>query len=192
MAPIAVVLYEDQATALKDFGLHNLVLACVLDEVTFDRSALGKKLSGQPMNGVDKLLTTGWKGITRLAPQGQPVFALIDEDKIRKHVKVPPTADEDAVVQAIQSKCTGSSRFEVFLLRKNTETVIETAALCSDQIPKDAIERAIQKVPNARDRVLNIVAWGLGRAVRDCIRGKVPALDRLVKALCAVVAASPA
>jgi len=70
---------------------------------------------------VTNLLKSCRNDVRRLGPAGQAVFAVIDDDQIRKDL-------------------------------------------------------------NARDVVLNRAAWA-HRTVRDCVRGRVPALERLVAAL---------
>lgn len=196
MIPVAVILYEDQRGPQKQFGLHNLVVACVSDDLGADVYALklDQKLSGRPMKGVSKLLASCRQDVRRLGPQGQPVFALIDNDAIReqmKHEGLSPSADEAAVIRAIKApeRCKAPDQLEVLLLVENTETILAAAAECDPEIAAVAVEQARRKDTNARDKILNHVAWGLGRAVRDCVRSRVPALARLVERLSALVAA---
>ncbi|MEP7122983.1 MAG: hypothetical protein ABJE95_18795 [Byssovorax sp.] len=192
MSPVAVILYEDNGGPVKGFGLHALVVACVADELGVEVFALAGKLDGRPMNGAANIVRSCKRDIHRLGPQGQTVFALIDDDRIRDHVKgVDARTAEDVVVRAIKSQSDAPAQLEVFLLKKNTETVIEAAKECDRSLPDDAVAQALAKNLAQRDRLLNNVAYSGVRAVRDCIRGKIPALHRLVTALSAVVAASP-
>lgn len=184
-----MILYEDNRGAEKGFGLHALVVACVADDLGVEMFALTKKLDGRPMNGVANIVRSCRRDIHRIAPQGQTVFALIDDDRIRDHLPgVDVRAEEDTVVRAIKGQSDAPAQLEVFLLKKNTETVIEAARRCDPTLADDAVEQALRKNLAQRDRIFNNVAR-TGRAVRDCIRANVPALHRLVIALCAVVAA---
>ena len=192
MNPLAVILYEDNRGAEKGFGLHALVLACVADELGVEMFTLARKLDGRPMNGVANLVRSCRRDIHRIAPHGQMVFALIDDDRVRDHLPgVDVPAGGEIVARAIKSQSDAPEQLEVFLLVKNTETVIEAAKECDRSLPDDAVAQALAKNLAQRDRILNNVARTGIRAVRDCIRGKVPALHQLVAALSAVVAASP-
>lgn len=192
MNPVAVILYEDNRGPEKGFGLHALVLACVADDLDVEMFTLTKKLDGRPMNGVANLVRSCRRDVHRLAPQGQKVFALIDDDRIRDHLTgVDVRAEEEGVARTIKSQSDAPAQLEVFLLKKNTETVIEAAKLCDQSLPDDAVAQALRKNLAQRDRLLHNVARAGGRAVRDCIRSKIPALHWLVAALGAVVAASP-
>jgi hypothetical protein len=196
VSPIAVVLYEDQRGPEKEFGLHNLVLACVSDELGGDVFALRlqEKLHGRPMKGIGNLLRSCRRDIRRIGPQGQPVLAVIDDDKIRqqlRHEGLSATADSDAVANAIRApdKCVAPEQLEVVLLKDNTESVILAAKLCDDTLPAVTVEQALQKDLNARDRIFNRLAWAANRAVRDCIRRKMATFDSLVNVLSARVTA---
>lgn len=186
MSPLLLILYEDKRGPEKEFGLHNFVLACIADELGADvyTLKLHQKISGRPMKGVNKVLASCRKDIHRLGPQGQPVFALIDDDVIREHLRhegVAADAEDRVVIEAIKAKCVAPDKLEVILLKDNTETVIEAAGRCDGSIPKAAVQQALQKDPMARDRVLNRLAWAHGRAERDCVRAAVPALQSLVE-----------
>ena len=192
MSPLAVILYEDNRGAEKGFGLHALVVACVADDLDVETFTLTKKLDGRPMNGVANIVRSCRRDVHRLAPRGQIVFALIDNDRIRDHLSgVDARAENSVVERVIKSQSDAPAQLEVFLLEKNTETVIEAAKRCDPSLPEDAVVQALRKNLAQRDRIFNNVARGRARAIRDCIRGSVPALHRLVIALCAVVSASP-
>lgn len=187
MISLAVILYEDRRGPEKEFGLHNLVVACVVDDAGGDWFDLRKKLDGRPMKGAQNLLRSCRKDILRLSPRGQMVLALIDNDAIReqlRHEGVRDDADDDEIVRVIKAACDAPERLHIFLLKENTETVIEAAGLCDQALRREALlTRALQKDINARDVVLNRVAWAPDRAVRDCVRRHVPALHSMVTTL---------
>jgi hypothetical protein len=188
----AVILYEDARGPEKGFGLHALVLACVADELGAEMFSLAKRLDGRPLNGVTNLLQS-CRRTSLLAPRGQKVFAVIDEDHVRDHLPgMDPRAEEEVVVRAIKGQSDAPMQLEIILLKKNTETVIEAAKHCDDRLPAAAVEQALRKHLAQRDRILNNVARAGSRAVRDCIRAKVPALERLVTSLRDVVSSASA
>lgn len=190
MSSVAVILYEDRRGPETEFGLHNLVSACVADDAGGSLFAMRRKLDGRPMKGVQSLLRSCRTNIRRLSAKGQPVFALIDADKIREqlmHEGVAPDADDAAVTRAIKARCEEPEKLHVFLLRENTETVIDAAGRCDQGLRSEPIlQKALLKDLNARDAVLNRVAWDPDRAVRDCVRQHVPALRSMVSALVAL------
>jgi hypothetical protein len=187
---LAVVLYEDQRGPMKEFGLHHLILACVRDDSGADAFALRGMLDGRPMKGVQNLLRSCRRDVRRLSSKGQLVFALIDNDEIRqqlRHEGVESSAEDDAVVRAIKAKCDAPERLRIFLLKNNTETVIEAAAFCDEDLPKPLLAQALKKDPNARDAILNKIAWRPDRSVRDCIREQVQAVAEISRALANIV-----
>lgn len=192
MNAIAVILYEDKRGPEKEFGLHALVLSCVADAMGVNMFTLKDKLDGRPMNGVTNVLQSCRSDVRRLGTRGQKVFAVIDDDRIRQHVPgVDPRTSEDAVIRAIKSSSDAPAQLEVFLLKKNTETVIEAAKHCDDGLPDAAVQQALRKNMAQRDRILNNVARAGNRAIRDCILDRVPVLGKLVEALLALVRAVP-
>lgn len=184
MTPLAIILYEDRRGPEKEFGLHNLVVACVVDDAKGDRFALRRQLDGRPMKGVQNLLRSCRRDIRRLGPRGQPVFALIDADAIREqltHEGVSGDADDASIIRAVKAKCEAPEQLHVFLLHENTETVIRAAGLCDQGLREETVLRqALEKDLNARDVVLNRLAWYPDRGVRDCVRRHVTALDAIV------------
>ena len=68
---------------------------------------------------------------------------------------------------------------KVILLQRNMETVLEAARDCDPALPKERLEKALKKDLNARDAILNRIAWGMSKAIRDCIKARVPALEEL-------------
>ncbi|AUX32459.1 MULTISPECIES: hypothetical protein [Sorangium] len=77
----------------------------------------------------------------------------------------------------------------MFLLKENTETVIEAAEHCDKDLTRSLVTRALQKDVNARDAIFNRISWQSDRGVRDCIRQRVEAILEIVKALATLVRA---
>lgn len=192
MNAVVVILYEDQRGPTKEFGLHNLVTACVSDLLgkTLQDHTFRQLLDGRPMKGVDKVLRSCRSEVPRLAPQGQTVFVLVDDDQVRRRLRgegISESAPASDVVQAIKARSSKPDQLEVVLLEKNLETVLEAAGECDKDLSQPLLVDALRKAPAARDRILNTVAWRGDRAARDCILGRVPSLRRFVQALADVV-----
>lgn len=61
--------------------------------------------------------------------------------------------------------------------------VIQAAEHCDKSLARSLVAQALQKDVNARDAIFNRIAWQPDRAVRDCIRRRVEAIQEIVKAL---------
>lgn len=186
MTSIAVVLYEDERGPTTQFGLHELVLACVADDLNTERYLLQKIIECHPMKGVSKVLQSCYRDVRRLSARGQRVFALIDDDHVREQLPgMDPLASVASVVEAIRKKSDCPEQLEVILLGKNTESVIEAAKLCDPEAPDDAVRKALAKDLTQRDRMFHRAA-SRSLDVRRCIRAKIPALEKLVAQLVAI------
>jgi hypothetical protein len=168
-----VILYEDQGGPRKEFGLHNLVIALVNDQLDNDFWTLrkGALKDGRPSKGNTKLLQ--WlkdeKELTRMMGGGRPVIAVFDADK-------PPFTE-----QKLAEYRSANTLLHIALLESNLETIIQAVADCEPALPAGLVTSAIrQKDHNARDGILNRIAMDEHRRdVRDCVRGKVPSLRNL-------------
>jgi hypothetical protein len=176
-----VILYEDQRGPTKDFGLHKLVEACVFDVIHGERHLLGRALEGRPMKGDSQLLKSCREDVADISPGGHPVFAVFDNDKVRRLLKLPREADEETVVQAIKKGATAPDQLAIVLIEKNMESVVEAAGACDPSLGAGILDDALRKKNlAARDIVLKEPAKGGKRSVRDCILDKVPSLKRLI------------
>lgn len=180
MKSLAIILYEDQRGPTKEFALHDVVMACVADELGVTVVEARRMAEGRPMKGVSNVLQTCRRDIRKLAARGQRVFAVIDNDHIREQLPgVDPRADDATVIRAIREDCNCPEQLEVILLHKNIESVIEAARDCGAESSAETVALALRKHLMQRDLVFRGVAWGRPE-VRACIRGKMPALERLV------------
>lgn len=181
---VALVLYEDSRGVGGDFGPHDLLAALVADERGTDVYSVLRVAKGIPMKGVGDLL----KAIKELdrfrnfAPGGAPILIVVDNDKIRDHLKLPDAPSAD-VESAIRSRCDQPDRLEIALLEDNVESLIQAVRDC-DQPPtlgREQIDAALAKDINARDLVLTKVARDPGRrALRDCVRKRMPSLEAAI------------
>lgn len=186
MTSLAVILYEDERGPQREFGLHMLILACVADDLGRDPYEIKKWFEPRPMNGVNKVLESCRRDVRRIAARGERVFALIDDDHVREHVPgMDARADAPAVEAAIKASSNAPEQLEVILLHKNTESVVEAAKLCDPSLPDTTVREALRKDRVQRDRIFHRVALG-AREFRTCIRGKIPAIEKLVELLVAI------
>lgn len=173
MSRILTILYEDQiGVALKEFGVHNLLLRCVCDDLDgADHWELGKRIQGQPKKGDSGIIRALEADGRRLLDSGHLV-ALFDDDKIRRRLKIPSGSCRKIVADDLRNKAPGC---DVVLLLDNTETLL------------DACMRTMGGMgcpekpdPAARDRIFNRFANDSNPEQRKQLRGDVPSFDRLV------------
>lgn len=191
MSAAAVILYEDASGPRKGFGPHELVLRCVADDYVAPQAfgssrhyTLSRRLDGRPMKGVDKVLN-GCENIERIVDGGQRLFILVDNDRIRRHVRLPSAASSEEVQAAIRALCPLPNQLHITLLEDNAESLIKAAADCDPNIDRVRVAEALRKKLMSRDLVFESVARGQRRDVRDCVRQCVPSFDGFIRALVA-------
>lgn len=150
MNAVVIILYEDQRGPTKEFGLHNLVTACVADHLgrTFQEHAFRQLLDGRPMKGIDKVPRSCRSEVPRIAPRGQTVFVLVDDDEVRRHLHgegIAANAPAADVVQAIKARSSAPDQLEVVLLERNMETVLEAAGECDKSLNQAMLADALGK-----------------------------------------------
>ena len=179
------ILYEDQRGQRQGFGLHTLVKACVFDAINGERHRIEGALSDyRPLKGVDNVLKACREDFDLIAADGRTVVAVLDNDAIRHKLKLPPTAKDAQVEQAIRKGCQAPERLLIALIKENMESVIEAAATCDPGLDPKRVERAIKrKELLERDAILTEFSRERARPLRDCVLGKVPSLQSLVDLL---------
>lgn len=176
-----VILYEDQGGLRNQFGLHDLVVAMVNDQLDNDfwRLRSGALKDGRPSKGNAKLLKrlAEPRELERLMGGGRPVVAVFDADK-------PPCTEQE-----LRQYEAANPLLHIVLLDRNLETVLKAAADCEPGLSPELVTSAVRhKDHNARDRLLLKVAHGEHlRDVRDCMGGKVPSLRHLCERVAALV-----
>jgi len=179
------ILYEDQRAEAHSFGLHTLVSACVFDAIDGDRYKVEDALSNpRPLKGVQKVLRACRDDFNSIAKDGRDVIAVIDNDAIRHHLRLPRDATRARVEQEIRKGCPAPERLHVVLIVENTESAIEAVAACNPGIDPKRVDAAVQrKSLLARDAILTEMSIERERAVRDCVLGRMPSLRGLVELL---------
>jgi hypothetical protein len=184
---VITILYEDSSKGKpKNFGPHMLVKQCICDLLNREpwELKLDDKLVSWPMNGNDKLRQECRKNMDRFAARGGTAFAVYDADKIRAHIKLPPTACKQQVVSTLKDGCGSVERLEVVLIERNMESVLEALRHGSPSlVPEVAWEAAVaQKQLLERDRIFNVAALPepTSRRARDQLVEHLPSFKRLV------------
>jgi hypothetical protein len=185
------VLYEDQR-AKEAFGPHELLLGMVADATGLPWHQLGKRATAIALNGVDKLLAAlkDAKHWARMAPGRRPVLAIVDADEVRKRVGTASMSSA-TIEERIRKTCSQPDRLTVVLLENNLETVIEAIRDCDPRktLDEELVAEAMDKDINARDLLLQKVGRDATRRdLRDCVRKKVPSLNKAVEAIRRAVA----
>jgi hypothetical protein len=173
------ILYEDEHGAVRGFPLHTLVSACVADTLGCHTDEIAPLLRAVPKKGDSKLLTACKDEVPRMREPN--VFALFDADGLHRLLKLPGNTSPRDQLAALCSQLP-DPRLRVFLLDRNTETLVAAAADClgDDQPPS--------KNTLIRDKLFGKAAWG-SRASRDCIRDKVPSFDGFIAELIPLIGA---
>ncbi len=169
-----LVLYEDQAGHIKEFGPHKLVCACIADLVGGDVFKIQRAIEGHPKKGDTKLL----RDYERHAADGGRILAIFDGDKLHRRLGMPKSADRKQLARALRER--GSSpQVTAYVLPGNLETVFDATLEClswSEPLPAGKPDLLL------RDRVFKRAAFA-DRRVRDCILDKIPVLREGARAL---------
>jgi hypothetical protein len=162
---------DDPGEQVRNFGPHALTLETVADRTSQHRWTLQQRIEGIPKKGVSKLL----KAVSLEQPHAQlAVLALVDEDRIRTELGLPPTEEQAVVQSALESRGLGV-RF--VLLIKNVEDLVRVAAVATGRPPP-----AGKPTPSERDRILNHAA-SAPPPVRAQIALALPSWDSWLKAV---------
>lgn len=113
----------------------------------------------------------------------QVVLALFDADKLHRLLKQPGNTNPPVLLDLLRSQIT-DPRTKVFLLERNTETVVFAAADCLGR-PQPQTKNKLD-----RDKLLASAARDSSRASRDCIRDKVPTFAEFIDAIVPLVQAA--
>lgn len=165
------IFYEDDWGQVKEFGLHELLVACVADETGADSWALRGRFEAIPKKGDSKLLAACRDDVPNM-PDAL-IFALFDADKLRVLLSLPgqPTVDER--LAALREHCP-DPRLQLFLIDDNTETMVDAVADCLG-VARPAKNKL------TRDRLLLRAARSPTSEVRNCARRAVPSFDECVR-----------
>ena len=182
MTVVARVVYEDKGGPVHEFGLHKLVVACVAAKLGLEVWQVDRCLDSIPRNGNGNVVRACRSEARLLCQRGTPLIAVLDEDKIRRHVGLAPAACRTEIVAAIKQGSTAAALVEVVLLRQNLETVLECIARVRPSW--ENVQVALRKgrhALNERDMVLGKAARDL--EVQKRVMDEVPSFARLVDTL---------
>src|SRR5262249_39883913 len=94
------------------------------------------------------------------------------------------------VEEEIKKNCRAPQRLFVVLIKKNTESVIEAAAVCEQSLDPAQVERAIKhKRLLDRDAIFIALSRERARPQRDCVLGRMPPLPPAVELLARILGA---
>jgi hypothetical protein len=174
MIAAIAILYEDARGQAKGFPLHTLVCACIADGIGCGVEVVEPLLRPVPKNGDSKLLAACREEAPDMREKS--IFALFDADKLYRLLKQPGNTALPALHGLLRSEVS-DPRTQVFLLERNTETLVEAAADCLGR-PRPTTKNQLD-----RDTLLASAARDFSRSSRDCIREKVPSFATFVDAL---------
>lgn len=191
------MIYEDSRAARGRFALHDLFLSMVADRTSIGVHDLRSRAKALPLRGVQNVLKSIRQPdrLDRHAPHGAHILIVVDGDRIRPHLRLPPDAPVDVVGNAIRERCEQRDqrrRLWVAVLDENVESLIQVIGDCDEShaIPTDLVQAALRKDINARDRALEKAAYlPDGRDLRDCIHREMPSVGPAIRFLIEHVAA---
>lgn len=170
------IFYEDDWGAVKEFGLHELLVSSIADAKKVDYWTLRPRFEAIPKKGDSRLLAACRDDVPDM-PDEQ-IFALFDGDKLHKLLYDSGRPEADEMLEELKRRCP-DERLEIFLIFENTESVVNAAADCLR-------EARPAKNKLLRDRLLLKIARLPSQDGRDCVRSKVPSFDECVKAIASV------
>lgn len=162
------IFYEDSWGQAKEFGLHELVVACVADNLDRDWWELKSRFEAIPKRGVNNLLSACSDDVPDMPDP--LIFAIFDSDKLHRALWRSGRPTEPELVAELRRRCP-DGRLHMFLI-PNTEAVVEAVANCLGETPP-------AKDPLARDLLLTRGARRSHQR-RDCARAAVPSFDACV------------
>lgn len=169
------VLWEDQrGGAIKGFGPHELLVACVADALQCERHCVTKYVQSIPRKGNGNVIRALKQDLSKLSRSG-PVCAVLDSDQVLNLWPggQRPATCRSGIRAAVSAKASGD--YKLILLDKNVETVVEACCRAMGDVTPVS-----KPLPDDRDRLLGRAAWSAVN-VRDNIRLKVQSFNYLVQ-----------
>lgn len=187
--PGVFILYEDSAGERAEFTLHDLVVRCVADSLDREHRDFKDVLRGIPKKGNSNVRRACQQDLPRLARNGDQVWALYDNDRVRRLVNLPADACKTQVVDALRVGCVPVDRLRVVLLIENTESLLRALReLGTLPNREEMFERAIKnKELQSRDQLFKDAAWRTTQEQRVRLQERVPSFGYLVTRLAAVL-----
>jgi hypothetical protein len=171
---IITVLWEDsRGEVAKGFGPHELLVACLDDDLAIGRNRLNDLVKPIPKNGNANVRKALKQDIERLRKAG-PVVVVVDWDAIGdlwKYANPRPPACKAGISSCFRQDAPGD--YDLVFLEQNIETLVKVACEATAQAGPPP------KQPDARDGALGRAAWA-PENVRQAIREGCPTFDRIV------------
>jgi hypothetical protein len=172
---IVTVLWEDQRGGdARGFGPHELLLSCLVDDLTIPREQLNGRIKSLPKKGRDKLREALKHEIRRFTKLG-PVLAVIDKDKARdlwKGQTPPPPPCMSGMVSRLHDDAPGD--YDIVFLERNVDELVEIVCKVTGQsVPTS------KPKPDRRDLLITPAVRG-AEQLRSDIRRRCPTFDRIV------------
>jgi hypothetical protein len=177
----AIIIYEDKAVQVQEFGPHNVLCALLADELNKSLYDVRKRLLGIPAKGSGKLLRAcSARNVEKLARQGQLVITLVDDDRVHELLGLDKNICRSRVLETFRARVDNPPNLIIVLLEKNTEDLLRIVSAIMKYSPV-ALEKAIERKDLvARDAVLNRFAFRALAEQRKNLLEMMPSFQRLV------------
>jgi len=141
-------------------------------------------IQGVPAGGDSNLRKICQQDLKTLAVRNVRVFALYDEDKVARLVKLTGRPCRPLICERLSKGCEPAEKLEVVLLRRNAETAIEVIrdsglTTIQEMVFAEALRKR-RNSRNMRDRIFTCCARELAIDVRAQLLTRLPDIDRLV------------
>lgn len=186
-----VILYEDARGPLQRFPLHDLVVKSAADLVPLEVHELFRRVVAVPKNGVHKVLGEVAR-CDRLLANNARLLVWVDNDQIRRALRLAPDGPRGAVISAIKARAPAvhdRSRpqpLEVFLLDDNLEDLLSSVEA---RLDRALLAKAHAKRLDARDMLLDDI--GRSQPLRAALRASHAGFDCVSRFVGCVAAMHP-
>jgi len=163
---------DSRSAAANRFSPHELLLACVADDLGVPAGSLNRYVRSLPKNGNANVRKALEKDLRRLRKYG-PVMAIVDWDEIAnlwKHARPRPPGCKQGIATRFREDAPGD--YELVFLERNIETLVDFA--CKSL--------ALGKAPKAHDERDAVLAKASTAepSIRRTIRDDCPSFERIV------------
>jgi len=187
--PRLVILYEDSRGPTTRFPLHDLVVKSAADllQSGVDIHELFRRVVAVPRNGVNKVVDTVRRG-DRFWQHGTHVLVWVDNDRIRRALRLEPRCSKATVFSAIKAcapvdpRGAPAAQLEVFLLENNLEDLLSSI---DGQLDATLLGKALAKRLDARDILLDEIARS--RQLRAALRASHAGFDWVSRFVASIV-----
>jgi hypothetical protein len=194
--PRALILYEDSRTAAGGFGLHDFVLANVLDVIqerqqSIEPQRLRKLIAASPKKSDTKVLSALERDAERLHNGVTVLVVWLDDDKLHRPLGLSSRQPPAVLTEAVRQRLPASLRSEavwIHLVRGNLEELLRRIdGAQPGTLDQATLDGALDKDLTARDLCFKEASRAKHAAWRRLVRDGDPSFGETIQHLAALV-----